>query len=74
MSFASQIMSKRICCDQAVLRLLGELNAVVGQDRVDPVRHRFQKVFQEFPSRPPVSLSTNCVTANLLMRLMPMNR
>ena len=40
----------------AVARLLGELNAVVGQDRVDPVRHRFQQVFQKFPSRQPVSL------------------
>ena len=57
-----------------VARLLGELDAVVGQDRVDPVRHRFQQVFQEFPSRPPVSLSTNCVTANLIVRSMPTNR
>ena len=48
----------------AVARLLGKLDAPfgfaqdrnVGQDRVDPVRHRFQQVFQEFPSRPPVSL------------------
>jgi len=40
----------------AVARLLGKLDVVVGQNRVDLVRHRFQQVFQEFPSRPPVSL------------------
>jgi hypothetical protein len=28
-------------------RLLGKLDAIVGQDRVDPVRHRFQQVFKE---------------------------
>ena len=71
MSFASQIISKRICRDQAVLRLrgcaaarlLGKLNApfdfaqdkIVGQDRVNRVPHRFQQVFQKCPSRPPVS-------------------
>ena len=45
-------------------RLLGELNApfdfaqdkIVGQDRVDPVPHRFQQVFQKCPSRPPLRL------------------
>ena len=47
-----------------VARLLGELNApfdfaqdkIVGQDRVDPVPHRFQQVFQKCPSRPPLRL------------------
>ena len=39
----------------AVARLLSELDAVVGQDRVDPLRYRFLQVFQDFPSRPPVS-------------------
>ncbi len=32
-----------------VARLLGKLDAIVGQDRVDPVRHRFQQVFKELP-------------------------
>ncbi len=42
MPFASQIMSKRIWRDQAVLRLLGELDAIIGQDRVNAVGHGFQ--------------------------------
>jgi hypothetical protein len=29
---------------------------IVGQDRVDPVRHRFQQVLKELPRRSPVSL------------------
>ncbi|PTQ58811.1 hypothetical protein C8J45_11814 [Sphingomonas sp. PP-CE-3G-477] len=36
--------------------LLGKLDAIVGQDRVDPVRHRFQQVLKELPRRSPVSL------------------
>lgn len=40
----------------AIARLVGELNAIIGQDRVDPVRHGFQQVFQELPRRPPDSL------------------
>jgi len=36
--------------------LLCELDAIVGQDRVDPVRHRFQQVLKELPRRSPVSL------------------
>jgi hypothetical protein len=39
-----------------VARLLGELDPVVGQDRVDLVRHGLQQVFEEFPSCSPVSL------------------
>ncbi len=39
-----------------VARLVGELDAIVGQDRVDPVRHRFQQVLKELPRRSPVSL------------------
>ena len=39
-----------------VARLLGELDAVVGQDRVNAVGHSFQQKFEELPSRPPVSL------------------
>lgn len=35
---------------------LGELDAVIGQDRVDPVRNHRQQVFQELPRRPPVGL------------------
>ena len=40
----------------AVARLLCELDAVVGQDRVNAVRHGFQQVFEELPRRAPVSL------------------
>jgi hypothetical protein len=40
----------------AVARLLGELNAIVGQDRVNAVRHGFQQVFEELPRGAPVSL------------------
>ena len=36
--------------------LLGELDAIVGQDRVNAVGHGFQQMFEELPSRPPVSL------------------
>jgi hypothetical protein len=56
MSLASQIMTKRIWRDQAVLRLCAELDAVVGQDRVDAVGHGFQRTFEEIPSRWPVSI------------------
>jgi hypothetical protein len=40
----------------AVARLLGELNAIVRQDRVDAVRHSYQQVFEELPCYAPVSL------------------
>ena len=40
----------------AVAWLLGELNAVVGQDRVNAVGHGFQQVFQELPRCPSISL------------------
>jgi len=40
-----------------VARLLRELDAVVGQDRVDAVGHGFQQKFKELPSRPPISLA-----------------
>lgn len=39
-----------------VARLLGKLDAVVGPDRMDPVRHGFKQVFEELPCRSPVSL------------------
>ena len=34
-----------------IARLLGELDAVVGQDRVNLVRHHLQQVLQELPGR-----------------------
>jgi hypothetical protein len=40
----------------SVARLLGELDAIVGQDRVDIVRNGFQQVFQELPCRSSISL------------------
>ncbi len=40
----------------AVAWLLGELDAVVGQNRVNAVGHGFQEKFEELLSRPPVSL------------------
>jgi hypothetical protein len=39
-----------------VTRLLGKLDAILGQDRVDPVWHRFQQVFKELPSLSSISL------------------
>ena len=39
-----------------VTRLLGELNAIVGQDGVDAIRHGFQQVFEELPRSSPVRL------------------
>ena len=40
----------------AVAWLLGELDAVIGQDRVDAIRHGFQQVFEELPCCPAISL------------------
>ena len=40
----------------AVARLLGELNAIVRQDGVYPVRHGCQQVFEELPCCPAISL------------------
>ena len=34
--------------------LLGELDAVIGQDRMDPVGHDFHKVLQELPGSPSI--------------------
>ncbi len=41
------------------MRVLSFLNfnGSLSQDRVDPARNHFQKVFEELPSRPPVGLS-----------------
>ena len=39
-----------------VAGLLGELDAVVGEDGVNAVRHGFQQVLEEFPRCTPVSL------------------
>ena len=39
----------------AVAWLIGELHAVVGQDRVNAVGHGFQQVFQELPRCPSIS-------------------
>ena len=40
----------------AVAWLVGELDAIVGQDRVDAVRNGFEQVLQELPRRSSVSL------------------
>ena len=40
----------------AVAGLLGELNAIVGQDRLDSVRHGFQQVFEKLPRCSSISL------------------
>lgn len=40
----------------AVAGLLGELDAIVGQDRMDAVGHGSQQVLEELPRRAPVSL------------------
>ena len=57
-----------------VARLLGELDAIVGQDRVDAVRNGFQQVFQDSQAVRRSALSTSWVTANLLVRSMPTKR
>lgn len=40
----------------AVTKLPGELDAVVGQNGVDAVRHGLQQVFEELPCCPAISL------------------
>ena len=40
----------------AVTRLLGELDAVIDQNRVYSIRYGFEQVFEELPSCSPVSL------------------
>ena len=40
----------------AIARRLGELDAVVGEGRVDAIRHGFQEVFEELPGGPSISL------------------
>ncbi len=39
-----------------IVAIVGELDAVIGQDRVDPVRNGFEQVLQKLPSGPPVGL------------------
>ncbi|MBB5712890.1 hypothetical protein FHT02_004151 [Sphingomonas xinjiangensis] len=39
-----------------VAGLLGEVDAIVGQDRVDAERHGFQEMLEELTGRPPVSV------------------
>jgi hypothetical protein len=39
-----------------VARLLSELDAVIGQDRVDAIRHSLQQVFEELSCCPSISL------------------
>jgi len=43
-------------CGVSVAWLLGELDAIAGQDRVDAVGHGCQQVFQELPRCPAISL------------------
>ena len=40
----------------SVTRLLGELDAIIGQDRVQPVGHDDQDLFQELDGRAPCCL------------------
>ncbi len=40
----------------AVAGLLGELDAIIGQNRMDPVGYGFEQVFEELPCCSPVSL------------------
>ncbi len=54
MPFASQIISKRIgrgVDGVPVPRLVCELNAIVGKNRVDLVGHSFEHVLEELPGR-----------------------
>ena len=55
--FADHVEAHRPGIDGvAVPRLLGELDAIVGEDRVQPVRNSFKKSFQKRDRRRPVSL------------------
>ena len=38
----------------SITALLGELDAVIGQNGMDPIRDHAQEIFKEFPSRLPV--------------------
>ena len=58
----------------AIARLLGELNTVVGQDRVNAVWRGLQKVLREFQAVLQLALSTGCATANLPVRSMATKR
>lgn len=40
----------------AVAGLLSELNAIVGQNGVDAIRHGFQQIFEELPRGAPLGL------------------
>ena len=54
---ADQVKSHLAECHAVTIaRLLGELDAVVGQDCVNLVRHRFQQVLQELPGRLAIGL------------------
>lgn len=55
-------------------RLLSELHAIIGQDRVDVERCGFQPVVEKSHAVRLLALSTSCVTANLLVRSIPTNR
>lgn len=43
------ITSNRICLEYAVLWLPGELDAVVGQNRVDAIRNDLEQMFEKLP-------------------------
>ncbi len=52
-------------CGVTIARLVGELDAIVGQDRVDAMGYGFQQVFEELPGRLPVSLVASRVVVAL---------
>lgn len=61
--FASQIMSKRICREHVVFRfrgLVGELDAVIGQVRVDAIWDVLEQTFEELPRGLAIRLFREC--------------
>lgn len=68
----SRYYAQRIDC-VPVSGQLGELDTIVGEDRVDPIRDRIKGSRNSQAVRWS-ALSTSCVTANLLVLSMPTKR
>ena len=60
--------------DVAIAGLLGELDAIMGQDSVDAVGTALSKCSRNSQAVRLSALSTSWVTANLLVRSMPTSR
>lgn len=54
----------------AITGLVSELDPIIGQNGMDPVRNDAREMFEEFPGRLRSAFPTSCVTANFLVRPM----